>query len=85
MKFILYNLSIVLLSLGFILMIIYITFIITLNNFIPKKEDYSLIYDDKPSMIYKKMFENPEVGFGYKDFDINDNSNTTSFYTKKYK
>ena len=78
----LYNLSTVLLSLGFIFMIIYITYIITINNFIPEKKDYSVIFDERPSITYKKMFQNPEVGFGYQDFDINDNSNTSAFYTK---
>lgn len=79
---VLYNISIILLSIGFIAMIIYITKIVTLNNYCPKTNDYSVIFDDRPSITYKKMFENQEVGFGYQDFDKNDNSKNTSFYTK---
>ena len=84
------NISIILLSLGFILMVIYITTIIvtkntTCNNTTKTTQNTNLIYDDRPSITYVKMFQNPEVGFGYQDFDINDNSNTTSFYTKSNK
>lgn len=87
MKNILYYIAFILLSLGFILMTIYITVIITNRNNNNKcnKTDLATIYDDRPTLTYVKMFNNPEVGFGYQDFDINDNSNTTSFYTNSNK
>ena len=94
MNEIIYNISLVVLSIGFILMIIYITIIITkktktcqtcqpcsINN-ITTSTNLNQIYDDRPSITYKKMFENAEIGFGYQDFDVNDNSSTTSFYIK---
>jgi len=92
---IIFNISLIILSLGFILMVIYITIIITKNTTeIPKIEipkmtcdtniNENIIYDDRPSITYKKMFEQPSVGFGYQDFDKNDNSSTASFYTNYY-
>lgn len=95
MNTIIYNIALIILSLGFILMVIYITMILTkkstsklntttcINN--NKLDTNNLIYDDRPSITYVKMFNQPSVGFGYKDFDVNDNSNTTSFYTKSNK
>jgi hypothetical protein len=86
MNLVIYRISLIILSLGFILMVIYITIIITRNtsykNILSsiQTSDPKLIYDERPSLYYVKMFDNPEVGFGYQDFDINDNSNTTSFY-----
>ena len=82
--------SLIILSIGFILIIVYFTMNMTkqkINNqeCQPCKScntNLNLIYDDRPSITYKKMFENSEVGFGYQDFDVNDNSNTTSFYVK---
>ncbi len=99
MDSIVYNIGLIILSLGFILMIIYITMILTkksvkcpLNNNNNndkynnnKSINLNQIYDDRPSITYKKMFQNPEVGFGYQDFDELDNSTTTSFYTKSNK
>jgi hypothetical protein len=87
MKFMMNNISLILLSLGFILTVIYITIIITKNTSCNKtiNNEPDLIYDERPSITYAKMFKNPEVGFGYQDFDINDNSNTASFYTKSNK
>ena len=95
MNEIIYKISLVVLSIGFILMIIYITMIITkksttcsnnISNNTTNKDltsnNLNLIYDDRPSITYRKMFKNPEVGFGYQDFDVNDNSETTSFYFK---
>lgn len=97
MNDIVYNISLIILSLGFIMMMIYITIIITKKSFTcpnlsaksnlnsnlnSLSTDINQIYDDRPSITYKKMFENPEVGFGYQDFDVNDNSTTTSFYIK---
>ncbi len=94
MDSIVYNIGLIILSLGFILMVIYITIILTkkstkcpLNkNENNKNENKSInlnqIYDDRPSITYKKMFENPEIGFGYQDFDTYDNSATSFFYGK---
>jgi hypothetical protein len=96
MDFILYNIGLIILGLGFILIVIYLTMIITKklvkctvnkcdnkcdNNF-DKNINLNQIYDDRPSITYKKMFENPEVGFGYQDFEVNANSATNSFYSK---
>ena len=44
----------------------------------------TIIYDDRPSLTYEKMFNNASVGFGYQDFDENDSSNS-SFYVKSNK
>ena len=73
-------------------MIIYITIIITKESIKPIKPicnntninndtNTQMIYDDRPSLTYVKMFQQPSVGFGYQDFDNNDNSKSTSFYT----
>jgi len=95
MNNIIYNISLILLSLGFILMVIYITIILTKNtrsciynnnnNNNNNKSSIStissnIIYDDRPSLTYVKMFNQPSIGLGYQDFDANDN--ITSFYTK---
>ncbi len=98
MNNIVYNISLIILSIGFIMMIIYITMTITkksvtcssYNNIssplsCPPCDNLTNIFDDRPSITYKKMFENPEVGFGYQDFYVNDNSETTSFYVKSNK
>ena len=82
--------SLIILSIGFILIIVYFTMNITkqkINNqgcpqCQPCSTNLNQVYDDRPSITYKKMFENSEVGFGYQDFDVNDNSTTTSFYIK---
>jgi hypothetical protein len=87
---IIYNISLVILTGGVILMIVYITMIITKKSINSTSctpcplnhSNLNQIYDDRPSITYKKMFNNFEVGFGYQDFDINDNSDTTSFYIK---
>jgi len=77
-----FNISLIILSLGFILMIIYITMIVTNKKCKPCTNNINnslnQIYDDRPSITYKKMFQNPEVGFGYQDFDEMDNSITIS-------
>ena len=95
---IVFNISLIILSLGFISLIIYITILLTnksnkvcppctvnnIPNNIPNNT-FDQIYDNRPSITYKKMFENPEVGFGKGDFDANDNTETTSFYIKSNK
>jgi len=100
MNEIVFNISLVILSIGFILMIIYITTLFikrkcppcSINN---SKNGYNSnndlynqlnqIYDDRPSITYKKMFENPEIGFGKSDFEVNDYSEIISFFTKSNK
>lgn len=81
-------------------MIIYITMIITKKSITCPQintnssssidsnnqiSDIKLIYDDRPSITYKKMFENPEIGFGHQDFDAMDSTEFTHFYTKTNK
>ena len=98
MNEIIFNISLVILSLGFILMIIYFTTLFTNksspscpinkcsdNNNNNNNNILEQIYDDRPSITYKKMFKDPSVGFGKGDFDVNDNSETTSFYIKSNK
>jgi len=92
MNNIIYNISLILLSLGFILMVIYITIVLTkksdcvcndkLDNTNKPETSTNTIYDDRPSITYVKMFTQPEVGFVYQDFDANDNSNS-AFFTSK--
>ena len=89
---VIFNISLIILSLGFILMVIYITIILTKknikcnnlcdNNTKINTNNTNLIYDDRPTITYVKMFQNSSVGFGQQDFDANDNSETTSFYGK---
>ena len=70
MNIILYNISIIFLIIGIILMIIYISNINCTCKQIPKlTED---IYDDKVSNTYKKMFKDSSVWTGYNDIDINE-------------
>jgi hypothetical protein len=100
MNEIIFNISLVILSIGFILMVIYITIQFTKKTYQPcainnsntgnnsKNDLYNQlnqIYDDRPSITYKKMFENPEIGFGKSDFEVNDYSEIISFYTKSNK
>lgn len=81
---ILHNISLILLSVGIILLTVYITKASS-NGF--KTSDVILmeqqelekrrrgltneenIYDYRPSKIYKKMFSEPSVWLGYSDFD----------------
>lgn len=90
MNHILYNISLIILSLGIILLTVYITKASS-NGF--KTSDTILmeqqelerqrrglsseesIYDYRPSKMYKKMFSNPSVWLGYSDFDENEIKN----------
>ncbi len=87
MNHILYNISLITLGLGIILITVYITKA-TSNGF--KTTDVILmeqqelearrrglnttesVYDSRPSRVYKKMFSDPSVWFGYSDFDENE-------------
>lgn len=87
MNHILYNISLIILGLGIILLTVYITKA-TSNGF--KTTDVILmeqqelerrrrgissqgdIYDSRPSKVYKKMFSDPSNWFGYADFDENE-------------
>ena len=89
MNHILYNISLIILSFGIILLTVYITKASS-NGF--KTSDVILmeqqlerqrrgltneenIYDYRPSKVYKKMFSNPSVWLGYSDFDENEIKN----------
>jgi len=92
MNEIVFNISLVILSIGFILLVIYITTLLTnktclpcainSNNYLNDNQVNKLIYDDHPSITYLKMFKDPEVGFGKTDYDVKDYSEITAFYTK---
>ncbi len=76
MNIILYNISVIFLIIGIILMIIYLSKINCECNQIPiPTED---IYDDKVSNTYKKMFKEPSVWTGYNNIDVNEK--TTKIY-----
>ena len=76
MNIILYNISVIFLMIGIILMIIYLSKINCECNHIPiPTED---IYDDKVSNTYKKMFKEPSVWTGYNNIDVNEK--TTKIY-----
>jgi hypothetical protein len=95
MNEIVFNISLVVLSIGFILLVIYITTLLTnktcppcaingnnSNNCLYDNRVNKLIYDDRPSITYLKMFNDPEVGFGKPDFNVEDYSEITSYFTK---
>ena len=70
MNIILYNISVIFLIIGVILMIIYLSKINCDCNYVkPPSED---IYDEKVSNTYKKMFKEPSVWTGYNNMDINE-------------
>ena len=96
MNHILYNISLIILVCGIILITIYITKAST-NNFkttnqvLLENQEYlknkqnsanngETIYDLKPSNIYSKMFSNPSIWFGYNEF--NEKDITDKIYVK---
>ena len=96
-KILIYNISVIILGLSLILLIVYITMYLTKQRIMkniscpiatckPCNEIIydTIIYDERPSLTYEKMFNNASVGFGYQDFDENDSSNS-SFYVKANK
>jgi hypothetical protein len=87
MNYILYNIALIFIGWGIILMTIYITkastnSFKTTNQILLEKQEYlknnslqpnnETIYDLKPSNIYNKMFSNSSVWFGYSDFNEKD-------------
>ena len=69
---ILYNISVIFLIIGIILMIIYLSKINCECNH--TQNTIKDIYDDKISNTYKKMFKDPSVWTGYNDIDVNEKS-----------
>jgi hypothetical protein len=95
MIYIVNNISIILLFSGIIFLSIYLTKA-TSNNYQTTNEillqqqnrynkpiNNDTIYDIKPSKVYKKMFLNPSIGFGYNEFDEKDV--TDKIYVKTVK
>ncbi len=95
MNITLLNTSIVMLTIGIILFVIYITRTITIyyiekeqeellanqNNVgLRRKNPIDVIYDYKVSKAYKKMFQEPSIWMGYSDFDPSDS--TDKIYVK---
>jgi hypothetical protein len=92
MNHILYNISILILGFGIILMTVYITKATTKNNQIINLNGLSNrrhqsgitetgeIYDSRPSKTYSKMFSQPSLWLGYQEFDANEN--TEKIYVK---
>ena len=100
MNQVVFNISLIILSLGFILLIIYITILSTKKQHKPCKpcaaniscginnsnsNSLEQIYDDRPSITYIKMFKDSNIGFGQDNFDANDDVETSSFYFKSQK
>ncbi len=95
MNHILYNMALIILCCGIILITIYITkastnSFKTTNQVLLEKQEYlknnslqignETIYDLRPSNIYSKMFSNPSVWFGYNEF--NEKDVTDKIYVK---
>jgi hypothetical protein len=85
-----YNISLIILLIGIILLTIYITKITMLNS--SEKEIYKEsnkeyvkglrrkinapdIYDLRPNETFRKMFNEPAIIQKYQDFDVNEESN----------
>lgn len=82
MNHILYNLSLLILMVGIILLTVYVTKasgngfkttqeILLSNENAPNKNltQSDSVYDFRPSKLYNGMFSQPSVWFGYSDFD----------------
>ena len=92
MNHILYNISILILGFGIILMTVYITKAtnknnqtINLNGLSNRRHQSGItetgeIYDSRPSKTYSKMFSQPSLWLGYQEFDANEN--TEKIYVK---
>jgi hypothetical protein len=80
MNLLIYNISLLILFSGIIMMTVYITRATT-NNFMTseqkllmnqnlrRKEPVANIYDYRVSEAYEKMFSQPSIWLGYQDFD----------------
>jgi len=91
MNHILYNISLIILFVGIIMMTIYITKISSHNYMttdnklqmsqpLRRRQPVREIYDYKISKEYEKMFLQPSIWFGYQDFDPE--FNTEKLYIK---
>jgi hypothetical protein len=72
MNHILYNISIIILFFGIILMVIYITKATHIPPLKPtgiRKKYNNDIYDDNPSQIFKPMFNQPSTWSGYESVE----------------
>jgi len=80
MNYILYNISLIILFIGIIMMTVYITKASNFNYMTNKqkllirqnlrrKEPVQNIYDYRVSKEYEKMFTQPSIWLGYQDFD----------------
>lgn len=83
MNHILYNISIIILVGGIIMLTIYITKassfnfmtnqqILLMKQNLRRKEPVKEIYDYRVSKEYEKMFSQPSIWLGYQDFDPED-------------
>jgi hypothetical protein len=86
MNSILYNLSILILGTGIIMLTIYITkvnnngYISPIQNGLRIKNNENDIYDDKPSDVFKSMFLESSIIQDYQTFNVNDK--TDKLYIK---
>jgi hypothetical protein len=80
MNHIIYNISIIILTVGIIMMVVYVTkasnnnFLTTEQMLMQRRAGQSTaseetVYDYKVSKAYKKMFSEPSVLFGYQTLD----------------
>jgi len=78
MNYLLYNISIVMVLVGIILLTHYLTKTYNnnniqnsddLNNQIPDNTKLDNIYDERPSAIFKNMFNQPSIWQGYQIID----------------
>jgi hypothetical protein len=84
MNHILYNISLLILVVGIILMTVYITKAsnngfqtsdkLNLNKNYLIEKPYKTIYDYKVNKEYEKMFSQPSIWMGYQDFDPKEQS-----------
>jgi hypothetical protein len=73
MNNLLYNISLLILGLGIILMIVYISRVTGGKriNIVPSdiQNDFVDVFNERPSQRFKKMFEQPPIWTGYEDWD----------------
>ena len=80
MNHIIHNISVIILTIGIIMMVVYVTKASN-NNFLTSEQELmrrramkptesdGTVYDYKVSKAYKKMFSEPSVLFGYQTLD----------------
>jgi len=73
MNHFLYNISIVMVFTGILMLTYYLTKAYTPNKIVnpvePEESEYNLAYQMRPSQTFQKMFNEPSIWQGYQTFD----------------